>query len=108
MESILENYLNDFSELFNFKNEKQTKCFEHFVNYTAIPKLENTREAIEIVNVGGDSNPGIDGLAIVVNDHVVSTKEQVDYFLNALGRIEVEFYFTQAKTSAEKISSPEM
>lgn len=100
MESILESYLNDFSDNYSFGKEDQSKLFEHFVNYTTIPKLDNTRESIEKVNVGGISNPGIDGIAIIVNDHLVTTKEEVDYFSNALGRLEVEFYFIQAKTSS--------
>lgn len=99
MEAVLENYLNDFCDLFNFNNEEINTKFEHFCNYVVIPKLENTKESIESVSVGNAGNPGIDGISITVNDHVVSTKEQVDFFLNALGRLEVEFHFIQSKTS---------
>lgn len=99
MEAVLENYIKDFCNIFNFKKEDESTQFEHFCNYVIIPKLENTKDAIESVNVGGKGNPGIDGIAITVNDHVVTTKEQVDYFLNALGRLEVEFHFIQAKTT---------
>jgi cold shock CspA family protein len=99
MESVLENYMKDFCELFSFCNDEETTQFEYFTNYITIPKLEDKKEFIESVSVGNNGNPGIDGIAIIVNDHVVTTKEQVDYFLNALGRLEVEFYFIQAKTS---------
>jgi cold shock CspA family protein len=100
METVLENYLNDFCNLFNFKNEEVSTQFEHFCNYVVIPKLEDTRESIENVSVGNASNPGIDGISITVNDHIVTTKEQVDFFLNALGRLEVEFHFIQTKISS--------
>ncbi len=100
MESVLESYLNDFSELFGFSKEDESTRFEYFCNYISIPKIEETKESIENASVGKNGNPGIDGLAIIVNDHIVNTKEQVDYFLNALGRLEVEFYLIQAKTTS--------
>lgn len=49
--------------------------------------------------MGNNGNPGVDGLAIIVNDYIVHSTEEVDYFLSALGRLEVSFYFVQAKTS---------
>lgn len=100
MEAVLESYISDFCTTFNFQHEDSSTQFEHFCNYVIIPKLEDTKEFIESVNVGNKSNPGIDGISVTVNDHVVTTKEQVDYFLNALGRLEVEFHFIQAKTSS--------
>lgn len=107
MEAVLESYLKDFCNKFNFFNEEESIQFEHFCNYVIIPKLEDTKEAIESVGVGENSNPGIDGISITVNDHVVTTKEQVDFFLNALGRLEVEFHFIQAKTTSS-FSMPEI
>lgn len=107
MEAVLENYINDFCDIFNFKQEDSSTQFEHFCNYVIIPKIEETKDAIENVNVGDKANPGIDGISITVNDHVVTTKEQVDYFLNALGRLEVEFHFIQAKTTSS-FSMPEI
>lgn len=100
METVIESYLNDFCDQFNFKSEELSKQFEDFTNYITIPKIEDTHEAIESVSIGNKGNPGIDGLAVVVNDHIVNSKEEVDYFLNALGRLEVEFYFVQAKTTS--------
>jgi len=99
MDTILSSYLDIFRNDFSFNKEKSSKLFEHFVNYCLITKIDPDRTSIEAVNVGGHNNPGIDGMAIIVNDHVVTSKEQVDYFLNSLGRLEVEFIFIQAKTS---------
>lgn len=100
METILESYLIDFVKKFNFEKEEQSLQFEYFCNYISISKTEENRECIEKISIGKDGNPGIDGLAIIVNDHVVTTKEEVDFFLENLGRLEVEFYFVQAKTSS--------
>jgi cold shock CspA family protein len=99
MDTILQGYLDDFRDDFSFDKEENSKLFEHFVNYCLIKKIDPDRVAIESVNVGGRNNPGIDGMAIIVNDHVVITKEQVDYFLEILGRLEVEFIFIQSKTT---------
>lgn len=99
METVIESYLNDFCDHFGMKDLDASTKFEDFVNYVSIPKLEETSESIEGVNVGNNGNPGVDGLAIIVNDHIVHSTEEVDYFLNALGRLEVNFYFVQAKTS---------
>ena len=99
METVIESYLNDFCDHFGIKDLDDSTKFEDFVNYVSIPKLEETSESIESVNVGNNGNPGVDGLAIIVNDHIVHSTEEVDYFLSALGRLEVSFYFVQAKTS---------
>lgn len=100
MEAVLESYLNDFCAQYNFSKEDNSTRFEYFCNYVVIPKLDETKEAIENVSVGINGNPGIDGISITVNDHVVTTKEEVDFFLTALGRLEVEFHFIQAKTTS--------
>lgn len=100
METVIESYLNDFCDHFGMKDMDASTKFEDFVNYVSIPKLEENSESIEGVNIGNNGNPGIDGLAIIVNDHIVHSTEEVDYFLNALGRLEVSFYFVQAKTSS--------
>lgn len=99
MDAILSSYLDVFKDDFSFNKEDQPKLFEHFVNYCLITKIDPDRSSIESVNVGEFNNPGIDGMAIIVNDHIVTTKEQVDYFLDSLGRLEVEFIFIQSKIS---------
>ena len=107
MDAVLSSYLKDFQSDFSFFSEEESKLFEHFINYCVITKVDSDRNSIESVNVGGQFNPGIDGLAIIVNGHVVITKEQIEYFLEALGRLEVEFIFIQSKTS-EKFEMKEI
>lgn len=77
---------------YEIKHLKQDRQFEHFVNYCVISNIETSREIIEQINVGGDSNPGIDGLAIVVNDHVALTQEEVEYFYDQLKRLDVDLF----------------
>lgn len=99
MDKILESFLENFKTDFEFTDIDNSKLFEHFINYCIISKIEQDRSIIEQINVGGENNPGIDGLAIIVNDHIVSSKEDVDYFYDTLGRLDVEFIFVQTKLS---------
>ncbi|QJB29852.1 AIPR family protein [Chitinophaga oryzae] len=108
---ILQGYLTDFKAEFNFAdNVKEEELFEHFVNYCILSKVHpeafyNDTFKIEAVNVGGGNDTGIDGVAIVVNDHIVNSIEEVDSLKNSFQRLEVRFIFTQAKTSSEFKSS---
>jgi hypothetical protein len=108
---ILQGYLTDFKTEFNFPDTiKDEELFEHFVNYCILSKVHpeafyNDSFKIEEVNVGGGQDTGIDGVAIVVNDHIINSKNEVDSLKNSFQRLEVRFIFTQAKTSAEFKSS---
>lgn len=59
METVLENYLEDFCENYNFRTEDISRKFENFANYIAIPKIEDSHEAIENAGIGYKGNPGI-------------------------------------------------
>ena len=44
---------------------------------------------------------GIDGIAILVNEHLVMSKQEIDFFKSSLRRLDVQFFFIQSKTSAK-------
>ncbi len=104
---ILQGYLLDFKADFNFSNKiKDDVLFEHFSNYCVLSKIHpeafyNDNFKIEELNVGGGNDTGIDGVAIVVNEHIVSSRDEIDALKNKLQRLEVKFIFVQSKTSAE-------
>ncbi|MFT3747224.1 MAG: AIPR family protein [Agriterribacter sp.] len=108
---ILKGYLTDFKSEFNFaENIKEDTLFEHFSNYCILSKVHpeafyNDSFKIEEINVGGGNDTGIDGVAIVVNEHIVTTKEEIDSLKNLFQRLDVKFIFIQAKTSSEFKSS---
>jgi len=108
---ILQGYLTDFKSEFNFAdNIKEDTLFEHFSNYCILSKVHpeafyNDNFKIEEINVGGGNDTGIDGVAIVVNEHIVTTREEIDSLKNLFQRLDVKFIFTQAKTSSEFKSS---
>ena len=100
MDKIIESFVDDFKQDFNYGNIELSKLFEHFVNYALISKIYPDRTALDKINVGGTRNPGIDGLAIMTNDHLVTSKEEVDYFIQEANALEVDFVFIQSKSSS--------
>lgn len=97
---ILTAYLKDFSDGFGLADLNENESFEHFVNYSIISKHHLESFEPEEVAVGGSGDLGLDGLAIVVNDHLVASKSAVDYLKKTLRRLDVDFIFIQAKSSS--------
>ncbi|MGQ3013761.1 MAG: AIPR family protein [Flavobacteriales bacterium] len=108
---ILQGYLSDFKKDFNFSDTvKGDELFEHFCNYCILSKVHpeafyNDNFKIEAINVGGGQDTGIDGIAIVVNDHIVDSIDEIDSLKGQFQRLDVRFIFTQSKTSSEFKSS---
>lgn len=102
---ILQGYLVDFKNDFGISDDlKESELFEHFVNYCILSKIHpeafyNDNFKIEDLNIGGGNDTGIDGVAIVVNDHIVFSIDEIDALTNESQKLEVKFIFTQSKTS---------
>ena len=79
-------YLKDFTDDFGLAEFDENELFEHFVNYSIISKHHPESFQPEDVAVGGSGDLGIDGLAIVVNDHLVTSTSDVDYLKKVLRR----------------------
>ncbi len=99
MDRIIESFIDDFKSEYNYQNIEKTKIFEHFVNYILASKIYPDRSSLDKINVGGNHNPGIDGLAIMTNNHLVTSEEEIDYFIQDVDLLDIEFNFIQAKTS---------
>lgn len=99
MDRIIESFIDDFKVDFNYNISDKSKLFEHFVNYVLVSKIYPDRSSLDKINVGGNRNPGIDGLAIMVNNHIATSNEEVDYFIQDTDALDVEFNFIQSKTS---------
>ena len=99
MDRILEGYLNNFITEKGLEHLEKEAAFEQFVNFTVLSKIITDPIELENVSVGGGNDTAIDGLAILVNEHLVSSKEEIDYFRKNLRRLDVRFVFIQAKTS---------
>lgn len=112
---IISGYLNeDFKKDFGIEEVKEDVLFEMFANYCIISRIHPEAfstdfEKIENLNVGGGDDTGIDGLGIIVNEHLVSSIEEIIDLKNYRRKLDVQFIFIQAKTSpkfeAEKIGT---
>ena len=96
---MLEGYLDNFVKENRLEHLDPTKAFEQFSIHCIVSKILPMKYDFDDINVGEDGNPGIDGLAILVNDRLVLSKEDIDYFIDQSGSISVHFIFLQAKTS---------
>jgi cold shock CspA family protein len=96
---ILESYLRSFTSEYGFETLEESLAFEYFVNFCAVSRHHPDPFDPEDISVGGNGDLGLDGLAIIVNDKLVSSVEHVDYLKKQYRRLEVEFVLTQAKTS---------
>lgn len=97
---IIEGYLKTFSDENNLKkNIDQSKIFEHFVNYCIASNYIFDIFSYEDVTVGKGEDTGIDGVAIIVDNHLIGSKEDIDFFIRTNGRLDVKFVFIQSKTS---------
>lgn len=81
---IVEAYLKEFRERFGFTALDEAAAFEHFVNHNIISRHHPDPFDPEDITVGGSGDLGIDGLGILVNDHLVFEASAVDYLKRQL------------------------
>jgi hypothetical protein len=98
---IIEGYLKTFVEENAIQIGDEAKNFEHFINYCIASKYIFDAISFEELSVGEGHDTGIDGMAIVVNGHLITSKEDIDFFKKTLGRLDVQFVFAQSKTSSK-------
>lgn len=96
---ILTAYLNDFIDEYGLVDIDEPKAFEHFTSYFIVARYSADQFEPDEVVIGGSGDLGLDGVGFIVNDHLVHSKEDVDYFKDELHRLDVRFIFVQAKTS---------
>lgn len=99
MDRIIESFVEDFKQEFNYSQIDKSKLFEHFINYILVSKIYPDRASLDKINVGGNKNPGIDGFAIMSNNHLVTSQEEIDYFIEDVDSLDIDFIIIQSKTS---------
>lgn len=77
-----------------------TLLFEYFTNYCVVNNVYGTSDFdIEDITTG-IATQGIDGIAIIVNQKLVNTIEDIDLLISLNKNISVKFVLIQAKTSS--------
>jgi hypothetical protein len=99
MHRMLEAHLRTFSNEYSMEGQTISKQFEHFVAYCALAGHYVGRVNFENV-VTDDEEAGIDSVAFIIDEEVITTPDEADIFFSGPRRNrEVEIIFTQATTT---------
>jgi hypothetical protein len=94
-DAILNNFASGFAREYELESLKPDELFEHFANFAVLSRLYNG--TVDLNVLGTDQSPGIDGVAIIVNDSVVTSREEILEL--SPHSLEARFVFVQSKTS---------
>ena len=98
---VLDGFMKNFAEEEGLTGLSESSLFEAFAVSSVLRKFHQSDASdFEDFLTGGSGDAGIDAAAILVNGHPARTPEDVDFFVGKLRRLDVEFVFIQAKTSA--------
>lgn len=97
-DQILESYFESFCDSQGL-GKKSSENFEHFVDYCVLSKYIPSIFDLNNVNVGKNGNYGIDGMAIIVNECLITSKDDIDKFIEKTNSLKVELVFIQTKYS---------
>jgi hypothetical protein len=98
-DQILSSYLASFRDQFQLVDLDESEAFEHFVNHCLISKHHPDPFDPSDVTIGASGDMGLDGVGILVNEHLVYEQSAIDYLKRQLRRFDVDFIFAQSKTS---------
>ena len=99
---VLDGFVKNFAESRGFSGRAESYIFEAFAASALLRKYHQSdiKEMEEAILIGGGGDGGMDAIAIIVNGRPVAAEEDVQFFIDNLRRLDVEFVFIQAKTSA--------
>ena len=99
---VLDGFVRGFAASRGLSNLSDDDLFEAFAASTILRRYHQAdiTDIEDDVLVGGGGDGGLDAIVILVNGRPTTTQEDVEFFANRSGRLEVEFVFIQAKTSA--------
>ncbi|KLI21600.1 AIPR family protein [Brachyspira hyodysenteriae] len=101
MNQIIKGYITKFrDEILLDKKLKDETVFEHFINYITVKRDFLDDFLVEDIHIGGGNDNGIDGLAIIVNDEIITDLDLLKNLIDEHNNIFVSFVFTQSKTSS--------
>jgi len=107
MDRITKKLLQDFLEAQELDASDESSDFELFCNYSVLANEYNKTFDAKAITVGAGADTGIDGIAIIVNGHLIEDTDDIDSLLEANGYLEVIYLFVQSKTSSN-IDTKEM
>ena len=104
MDTITTSFFEDFCKRFGYTGQPEEEAqFERFAAYSIVSKYFSIdtldKTLLESVCIGGGNDWGIDTFTIIVNNRIVSQKEEIDQLLATNGYLDVKFIFIQSKRS---------
>jgi len=104
---VLEGFIKSFAESKGLESLDAAYLFEAFATSSILRKYHQSdiSDIDDGVLVGGSKDGGLDAVAIIVNGRPARTEEDIEFFVENLRRLDVEFVFLQAKSSSSFSSS---
>ncbi len=96
---ILEGFVTSFGDARGYSEMDFGNLFEIFVASSMLRKNHQVDISDDFL-VGGSGDGGLDVIAVLVNGRPALTTDDVDFFIEKMGRLDVEFVFVQAKSSS--------
>ena len=97
MNTIIKPFLDEHRNLYQLKDD-DSKVFEHLFNYIATRNYTSRHFDPSELSLG-QGEVGIDGVAIIVNDTLITEFPQIEALFKQEIDLSVTFIFTQSKTS---------
>lgn len=101
MDKVTEGFLSEFSSQFGIADLPEQERFEHFAAWLTVRRhfSDSTFSPVELVT-GNGGDTGIDAIAVIVNNNLVTDVDTVEDLLELNNYLDVEFVFVQAARSA--------
>jgi hypothetical protein len=100
MDRITKSLLDEFKASQELLGQDDQDAFERFANFCTVSKEYQETFDVEEVSSGGGEDTGLDGIAVIVNGSLVTTKEEIEDLAATNGYVEATFILIQAKTSS--------
>lgn len=100
MNRIITGLLTDFREAQNIDASlDESTAFEYFSAYLTIGSIAENSSTTSHTVVGGNSQPSVDAIGIVVNGNLIENEDEIDALISVNNYLDVDFIFMQSKTS---------
>ncbi len=100
MNKIISGLLDDFKKAQSTDPSlTESEAFEQFSAYLTIGSIAETSSATTQTVVGGDAQPAVDAIGVIVNGTLIENEDEVETYIAVNNYLDIDFVFTQAKTS---------
>lgn len=100
MDRITKSLVKELLQTLEMDSEGDSKDFEKLVNYCVTSNEYSKSFDINLMTIGDGGDTGIDGLAIIANEQLIESKQEIDDLLERNDALEVTYLFMQSKTSS--------